>query len=51
MWDVIGQVLNTFLEKYFIPTIISIVVAIISLLILPTDFWMITKIGKSLFLH
>lgn len=49
MWEVIGQVINTFLEKYFIPTIISFVIAIISLLILPTDFWMITKIGKPLF--
>lgn len=48
MWDVIGKILNTFLEKYFIPTIISIVAAIISLLILPTDFWMIAKIGKLL---
>lgn len=48
MWDVIGQILNTFLEKYFVPTIISIVAAIISLLILPTDFWIITKIGKPL---
>ncbi len=46
MWEAIGQAIKVFVEKHLIPTVISVVVAIISFLVLPTDFWMITKIGK-----
>lgn len=41
--------LNIFLEKHLIPTVISIVSAIATLLFLPSKFWMIQKIGKYLF--
>lgn len=50
MWEAIGEALKIFLEKHFIPTIISTVMAIIALLLVPTDYWMIEKVGKKLFL-
>lgn len=46
MWDAIGQAIKTFVEKHLIPTVISAVISIASFLVLPTDYWMITKIGK-----
>lgn len=46
MWEAIGQAIKTFVEKHLIPTVISVVVAIASFLILPADFWMIERIGK-----
>ena len=46
MWEAIGQAIKTFVEKHLIPTVISVVVSISSFLILPTDFWMIERIGK-----
>ena len=46
MWEAIGQAIKTFVEKHLIPTVISVVIAISSFLILPTDFWMIERIGK-----
>lgn len=46
MWEAIGQAIKTFVEKHLIPTVISVVVAISSFLILPSDFWMIERIGK-----
>lgn len=49
MWNAIGEALKIFLEKHLIPTAISFVVAIITLIKLPKDYWMIEKIGKTLF--
>lgn len=46
MWEAIGQAIKTFVEKHLIPTVISVVVALTSFLILPADFWMIERIGK-----
>lgn len=46
MWEAIGQAIKIFIEKHLIPTVISVVIAISSFLILPTDYWMIKKIGK-----
>ena len=49
MPDSIGEALKVFLEKHLVPTVISVVAAIVALLVLPTDYWMIEKIGKTLF--
>ena len=49
MPDSIGEALKIFLEKHLVPTVISVVAAIVALLVLPTDYWMIEKIGKTLF--
>ncbi len=46
MWEAIGQAIKTFVEKHLIPTVISVVISIASFLILPTDYWMIARIGK-----
>lgn len=46
MWEAIGQAIKTFVEKHLIPTVISVVIAIASFLVLPADYWMITRIGK-----
>ena len=46
MWEALGQAIKTFVEKHLIPTVISVVVAISSFLILPSDFWMIERVGK-----
>ena len=46
MWEAIGQAIKTFVEKHLIPTVISVVVAITSFLILPSDYWMIERVGK-----
>lgn len=50
MWNAIGEALKIFLEKHLIPTTISIVSAIAAYLLLPSDFWMIEKLGKTWFL-
>lgn len=49
MLDSIGEVLKIILEKNLVSTVISVVAAIVALLVLPTDYWMIEKIGKTLF--
>ena len=46
MWEALGQAIKTFVEKHLIPTVISAVLAISSFLILPSDFWMIERVGK-----
>lgn len=46
MWEAIGQAISVFVEKHLIPTVISVVVAIASFLVLPADYWMIARIGK-----
>ena len=46
MWEAIGQAIKTFVEKHLIPTVISVVLAISSFLILPPNFWMIERVGK-----
>lgn len=46
MWEAIASILKVFLEKYFIPTIISVVGAILTLLYLPDKYsWTTDKIG------
>ena len=50
MWDAVGESLKVFFEKHLIPTVIAIVSAIIAVLMLPSDFWMIKKIGKTWFM-
>lgn len=49
MWQSIGDAIKIFLEKHLIPTVIAVVSAIVALVVLPSDYWMITKVGKSLF--
>lgn len=49
MWSSVGEALKVFVEKYMIATVLSVVTAIVTLLVLPTDYWMIEKIGKDLF--
>lgn len=44
-----AEILKIFLEKYFIPTVMAILVAIVVMLYLPGDYWMIEKIGRFLF--
>lgn len=47
MWEAIASILKIFLEKYFIPTVISVIGGIITLLYLPDKYlWMTNKIGK-----
>lgn len=46
MWEAIGQAIKVFVEKHLISTVISVVISIIAFLVLPTDFWMIVKLGK-----
>ena len=50
MWSAVGDALRVFFEKHLFPTVISIVVAIAVFLILPADYWMIEKLGKTWFL-
>ena len=50
MWNAIGESLKIFFEKHLIPSVISIVSAIVAVLVLPTEYWMIEKIGKIWFL-
>lgn len=49
MWNAISEALKIFLEKHLIPTAISFVAAIITLIKVPEDYWIIEKIGKTLF--
>lgn len=49
MHDIIGEALKIFLERHLVPTVISAVAAIVALLVLPADYWMIEKIGKIMF--
>ena len=49
MWDAIVAFIKTFNEKYLIPLVISIVVAISAIIVLPDDYWMISKIGAPTF--
>ena len=50
MWNAIGESLKVFFEKHLIPTVVSIVLAILMMLVLPNNYWMIEKIGKTWFL-
>ena len=45
MWDAIAAFIKTFGEKYLIPLVISIVVALATIILLPSDYWMISKYG------
>ena len=44
--DKFADVLKIFIEKHLIPSVISIAGAILTLLIVPEDNWIIVKIGK-----
>ena len=50
MFEYIGDAIKIFFEKHLIPTVISIVISILLLLVLPENNWMILKVGKNLFL-
>ncbi len=49
MWSAITEFCKVFAEKHLVPSVISVVGAIAALLFLPSDYWMITKVGKFLF--
>lgn len=49
MKEAITEFCKVFAEKHLVPSVVSIVGAITALLFLPSDYWMITKIGKVLF--
>lgn len=44
------EVLKVFIDKHLIPTIISVILAIGTLLIMPINHWIILKIGKNFFI-
>lgn len=50
MWGAITEFCKVFAEKHFIPSVIAVTGAIAALLFLPADYWMITKLGKMLFI-
>ena len=50
MWGAITEFCKVFAEKHFIPSVIAVTGAIAALLFLPADYWMITKLGKLLFI-
>ncbi len=45
----IAELFKILIEKHLIPALISVVGAIIALLLVPGDYWMITKLGNTLF--
>ena len=45
-----SDLLKIFIEKHLIPTMVSVVSVILTLLLLPEENWIINKIGKSLFI-
>lgn len=47
--ETLCNILKVFLEQKLIPTVFSVVIAIIALLAVPEDFWMIEKVGRALF--
>lgn len=51
MWEAIGESLKIFVEKHLVPTIISVVAAILAFLFLPDDLsWVVEKLGRNWFL-
>ena len=46
----IGKILRIFFENHFIPAVFAMVLALITILNLPNDYWMIEKLGKNWFL-
>ena len=47
--DSLGEALKIFLNKHLIATILSIVISFLFNLVLPNDYWMITKLGINAF--
>ena len=47
MMDKLINILETFLNKHFIPTLISIAVVLIFRLLISENFWMIEKLGST----
>lgn len=50
MWGAITEFCKVFAEKHFMPSVIAVTGAIATLLFLPANYWMITKLGKMLFI-
>lgn len=49
MLEAFGEAIKVFFEKHLIPTIISMVLGAIVLLVTPKDFWMIIELTKTWF--
>ena len=49
MWNTIATAIKTFLEKRFIPTIVAIVIMLVTLLITPDTFSIYVKLGRGLY--
>lgn len=45
----LANILKVFVEKHLIPTVLAVGCAILTLIFVPSDFWMITKIGITWF--
>ena len=46
MWEALGNSVKVILEKYLVPTVLSIGIAIGAVLAIDSDNWMLAKIGK-----
>ena len=49
MWNTLGEVLKVFVEKHLVPTVMAVVGALAGILLLPENFWMLQKLGKTPF--
>ncbi len=49
MWESLGEVVKVFFDKHLIPTILSLVLGTVVLLITPKDFWMLMELTKAWF--
>lgn len=49
MWKAIAAVIKAWGEKYTVPFVISVTVAVAVIIVIPSDYWMIEKVGLLLF--
>lgn len=49
MWESLGGAIKVFFEKHLIPTILSLVLGTIVLLVTPKDFWILVELTKTWF--
>lgn len=49
MWESLGDVIKVFFDKHLIPTILSLVLGTVVLLITPKDFWILMELTKAWF--
>ncbi len=49
MWKAIAAVIKALGEKYTVPFVISVTVAVAVIIVIPSDYWMIEKVGLLLF--